>query len=80
MPEQQSLWYNLNMIKRSATLKKFHSESIRLEKFSYPQALKIFEGLFREAKSLGIINSTTVREGLEANLRIARILDRSCHV
>lgn len=68
------------MTKNSTILKKFHRDSLCQEKFSYPQALKIFEGMFQEAKSLGVINPQNMLEGLEVDFRIAKALYKSRHV
>jgi hypothetical protein len=68
------------MIRPSSSLDKFNREYLAKEKFSYPEALKIFEGLYQEAKTLGVIRSENVLDGLEADIRIARILEKSRHV
>lgn len=58
-------------------LREFYRALEKKEKLSYPRALAIFEALWREAVSLRAIHSKNVLEGLEVDLRIARILNAS---
>jgi len=60
------------MIKNSKLLK-----SLNKEKVSYKKALRIFEALWQEAVSLKVLPSKDPLEGIEVDLRIARILN-SC--
>ena len=62
------------MIKSSRKLKKFNRDSLAQEDFTYREALRIFEGLYQEARNLGVINSQDILEGLEVNLKIAKAL------
>ena len=47
------------------------------EKISYKAALKIFEALWKEAVSLKVLPPKDPLEGIEVDVRIARILN-SC--
>jgi hypothetical protein len=58
-------------------LNKFYRHLIEKEKFSYRKALSIYEILHKEAVSLGIINSKNILEGLEIDLRIAKIINEA---
>ncbi len=46
------------------------------ENLSYKKALAIYEMLHKEAVSLGVINSESVLDGLEVDLRIAKAINR----
>lgn len=67
------------MIKNPLVLERFHQQLLADEKFSYRQSLKIFESLYREAKTLGVVDHNPFTD-LEGDFRIARILNKSCHV
>ena len=41
----------------------------------YFQNLTIFEGLYREAKTLGVLPAKDPLEGLDTDIRLARILN-----
>lgn len=68
------------MIINPSLLARFNRQYLAKEKFSYLEALKIFEGLYQEARALGAISAANVLEGLDADIRIARALHHSCHV
>ena len=42
---------------------------------TYKKAMAIFEGLFLEAKKLGVITSENIWDGFETDLRIAKALN-----
>lgn len=44
---------------------------------TYEEALRLFEGMWREAQSLGILPLEDPMEGIEVDIRVARILN-SC--
>jgi len=44
-------------------------------KFSYKEALKIYEAMHKEAVYLGAIGLENILEGLEVDLRISRIIN-----
>ena len=64
------------MIKNSKLWEAWERERIRKEKLTYPQALRIFEGLWLEAKNLGILPLKNPLEGIDVDIRIARILNK----
>ena len=64
-----------NMIRKTPKLNKFYQELLKNEKFTYKEALFIYEALHKEAVSLGIINSKNITEGLEIDLRIAKAIN-----
>lgn len=64
-----------NMIKNSAKLRQFFRQLIESESLSYKKALLIYEALYKEAVSLGVINSGNILDGLEVDLKIARALN-----
>ena len=55
---------------------KFRKELIKKERFSYQQAVQIFEDLLSEAISVGCINNDTIWDGLETDIHIAQTLNR----
>ena len=65
------------MVKNPKLLEKFNCEQIKKEKLSYQKALKTFEALWKEAVSLGVLPLKDPVEGIEVDIRIARILN-SC--
>jgi len=65
------------MIKDSELLKRFEYGKIRQTKMSYLKSLKIFESLWDEAVSLGILPLKNPLEGIEVDIKIAKILN-SC--
>ena len=65
------------MVKNHKLLEKFEYEQIKRNKLSYTQALKIYESMWKEAKELGILPLKDPMEGIEVDIRIAKILN-SC--
>jgi hypothetical protein len=66
------------MIKNSAIVKNFEDEFIKNQgKLSYDQSLRLFNSMWQEAVILGVFPLKDPLEGLEADLRIARVLN-SC--
>lgn len=63
------------MVIRTPELDEFYRRLIVEEDLSYEQSLRIFESLFAEAVSLGVIGDENILEGLEVDLRIARALN-----
>ncbi|MEA3494151.1 MAG: hypothetical protein U9R38_07220 [Candidatus Margulisiibacteriota bacterium] len=60
------------MIKKPELLRMFDKE-----KLSFKEAMRIFESLWQEALSLKVLPSKNPLEGIEKDLRIAKILN-SC--
>ncbi|MEK7449231.1 MAG: hypothetical protein AAB019_07075 [Planctomycetota bacterium] len=65
----------LNMIKDTNLLNEFEQAYLKSEKLTYEQALKLFESLWQEAKALGVIPLKEPLEGIETDIRLARILN-----
>jgi len=65
------------MIKNPRLLARFEDEETRKEKLSYKEALKIFEAMWKEAVSLGVLPPKNPLEDIETDIRIAAILN-SC--
>jgi len=65
------------MIKNSHLVKKLEEDFIAREKLPYRKALHIFESLWQEGVTLGVLPPKDLSEGLEVDLRIARVLN-SC--
>lgn len=62
------------MIKNSPLLDKFEREQLKKETHTYSEALKIFELLLQEAKDLGVIEKLLPLEGIETDIKVAKIL------
>ncbi|MCG2708980.1 MAG: hypothetical protein L6246_01485 [Thermodesulfovibrionales bacterium] len=65
------------MVKNPKLLIRFENEELRKEKLSYKEALKIFEAMWKEAVSLGIFPPKDPLDGIEDDIRLAKILN-SC--
>ncbi len=63
------------MIIRTPELDEFYRRLVVEEDLSYEQSLRIFESLYAEAVSLGVISDESILDELEADLRIARALN-----
>ena len=63
------------MIKDAEFLAEFEDELLRKEKIDYPEALRILEAMWDEAKALGVVPLKDPLEGIEVDIRIARILN-----
>lgn len=67
--------YNTCMIKDSKVLREFERNELINERLSYSESLRIFESLWNEAVSLGVLPLKNPLEDIETNIRIARILN-----
>ena len=65
------------MLKNPKLVRSFENEELRKEKLPYLEALKIFEAMWREAVSLGVLPSKDPLEGIETDIKLAQILN-SC--
>jgi hypothetical protein len=65
------------MVKNARFLEKFEDEQLRNEKFTYAHSLKIFEAMWEEAVSFGVLPLRDNLEGIESDIEVARILN-SC--
>lgn len=66
------------MIRNPDLLKKFEDEFIRNEgNLNYGQSLKLFTDMWNEGKQLGILPPKDPLEGIEVDIKIAKVLN-SC--
>ncbi len=65
------------MVKNPRLLVRFENEELKKEKLSYREALKLFEAMWREAVSLGVLPLKDPLEGIETDIKLAKILN-SC--
>lgn len=65
------------MIKNPELLKKFEDSFIRDEALSFHQAVKLFTAMWNEGVKLGVLPPKEPLEGIEIDIRIARVLN-SC--
>lgn len=63
------------MIKDTRLLNELEKEEIKSENFTYLEALRIFEAMWKEGISLGVLPLKDPLEGIEVDIRIARILN-----
>ena len=63
------------MIKDSKLPAEFEEKELKKEKPDYRKALRLFEGMWKEAMLLGIIPLEAPLEGIEVDIKIARILN-----
>jgi hypothetical protein len=64
------------MIKNSRLLARLERTLIKHESLSYIQRLKIAESLWEEGRALGVLPPRDPLEGIETDIRIARILNQ----
>ena len=65
------------MIKNHHLLRKLEKEFISQENLPYPKSLRLFEAMWEEGVLLGVLPPGDPAEGLDVDIRIARILN-SC--
>lgn len=63
------------MIKETKLLAEFEESELRKEKSDYPRALRLFEAMWKEAMILGVLPLKDPLEGIEVDIKIARILN-----
>ncbi|MBW1956754.1 MAG: hypothetical protein JRI76_12850 [Deltaproteobacteria bacterium] len=64
------------MIKDPETLAEFERECLRRDQTDYFDSLRLFEEMWKEGVFLGVLPLKDPLEGIEVDLRIARILNR----
>ncbi len=64
------------MIKNAKLLSEFNKGELKKEKLTYPESLRLFEEMWKEGVSLGVLPLKEPLEGIEVDIRIARILNR----
>ena len=65
------------MIRSRRFLEKWEKEHLRQETSDFFHNLRIFEGLYEEARALGALPLKNPLEGLESKVRLARRLNVS---
>ncbi|MEM3112480.1 MAG: hypothetical protein QXY90_05520 [Candidatus Anstonellales archaeon] len=63
------------MIKNKAILEEFETNLIRSTKADYQRNLKIFEGMLEEALFLKVLPMKNPLEGIEVDIKIARVIN-----
>jgi len=63
------------MIINTDKLRAFEQSEMAREDISYRDALAIFDGLRREAISLGVFSRENILEGLDIDIRIAKAIN-----
>lgn len=63
------------MLKDAERWAQFEREQARRD-WSYDEALRLFEALWLEARSLGALDGANPLQGLEADIELARTLNR----
>jgi hypothetical protein len=63
------------LIKRNRTLNEFEIEFLRKRQADYRKNLKLLEAMLEEARSLGVFPPANPLEGVDVDIRIARIIN-----
>lgn len=63
------------VIKDTRVLAEFEESELRREKPDYPRALRLFEAMWKEGMLLGVLPLKDPLEGIEVDIKIARILN-----
>ena len=63
------------MIKNPDKVQKFEQDLIRKEKVNIQRNFQIFEAMYKEAVTLGIIPLKDPLEGIEIDIKIARVIN-----
>jgi hypothetical protein len=64
------------MIRDANTLKRFEEDLIRKEpQGSFQETLKLYEGMWKEAVTLGVLPLSDPLDGIEADFELARVLN-----
>lgn len=63
------------MIKDSKRLQKFEEEFIKKNSLSYEESLKLLDGMWEMGMTLGVLPPKDPLEGIEVDIRVARILN-----
>jgi len=67
------------MIKDVEYLARFEREELEKENFTYEEALRIFEAMWREGIAFGVLPTRDPMEGIETDIKVASILN-SCGI
>ncbi|HMB89604.1 MAG TPA: hypothetical protein VKP65_02075 [Rhodothermales bacterium] len=62
------------MMKRADLLEAFERDQMRQNQASYLENLRLFEALYREAQTLGVLPLADPLEGIDVDIRLARAL------
>lgn len=63
------------MIKNPDILERLEREIIKKERLSFKRALALFEAMWKEGVNLGVLPPKNPLEGIEVDIKIARILN-----
>jgi hypothetical protein len=62
------------MLKHAHMLQEFEESRLRRESPDYFRSLRVFEALFEEAKALGVLPPHDPLEGIEVDIRVAKVM------
>lgn len=63
------------MTRRNVILEAFERELVARDSLTYEQKLKIYEAMWNEAVSLGVLPTKDPMEGIEVDIKIAKTLN-----
>ena len=66
------------MTRRNVILEEFERELVARDSLTYEQKLKIYEAMWNEAVSLGVLPPEDPMEGIEVDIKIAKTLNSVC--
>jgi len=64
------------MVLNKKLLARFEKTQLKRERITYLQALKLTESLWQEGITLGVLPPKNPLDGIETDIRIARILNK----
>jgi hypothetical protein len=64
------------MIKDAKLLEEFNDGLLRKERLDYASGLRILDAMWEEGRKLGVLPLKDPLEGIEVDIRIARILNQ----
>lgn len=75
MPFILFMLYHLTVIKDPERWRKWEDEQLRSEPLDYGKNLAIFEALLQYAREMGVFPPADPLEGIEVDMRVARIVN-----
>jgi len=63
------------MTRRNAILEEFERDLVARDPLTYEQKMRIYEGMWNEAVSLGVLPPADPLEGIEVDIKVAKTLN-----
>lgn len=65
------------MLKNASLIEKWYRKQLREETLDFARNLRIFEALYEEARTLGVLPLRNPMEGLETKILVAKVVNVS---